>query len=96
MILSKLIGKKKKEFKRFIKPAIDKGFDDGSFDQKAYRNRMAWVYEIERFLETAIAEAVKEMAKEVRLEKDEWDNYTYNNARFDLDQKIDLFIKGIK
>lgn len=48
--------KKLEEFNKFIEPAINKGFDDGEFTQKSYRDRYAWQLDLRDFLSQALDE----------------------------------------
>ena len=53
------------KFDKFIRPAIDNGFDDGKFSQKSYRDRFAWQGDIKDFIRQLLAEQKENWQKEL-------------------------------
>ena len=63
------------EFEKFVEPAIDKGFDDGSRTgekgQAAYRNRLGWREDLKDFLTTALKEQERKIKEDIAAKIDE-------------------------
>ena len=61
----KKIAEIEKQFDKFIRPALDNGFDGGNFSQINYRERLAWIIDIKSFYNTEIKQMLNEVGTEL-------------------------------